>query len=142
MTDPQAAERRIDELIDDLIEAARAVEMHDYAPPGRGRALEFPAAQADLQGVRDQLQEAIAEYRTPEREPDGWRPIDTAPKDGTTVLVLWDDGAVGAWWDILNARFSVIRIDRHGCGCCSSDYDKPTHWMPLPAAKAAESEAP
>jgi hypothetical protein len=58
MTDIQAAERRIDELVDDLIEAARAVEMHSYAPPGRGRAIEFPAAQADLQAAR----EAIAEY--------------------------------------------------------------------------------
>jgi hypothetical protein len=62
MTDIQAAERRIDELVDDLIEAARAVEMHDYAPGGTWRTVRFGAAQADLQGVRDQLQEAIAEY--------------------------------------------------------------------------------
>jgi hypothetical protein len=58
MSDIQAAERRIDELVDDLIEAARAVEMHSYSPPGRGRAIQLGAVQYDLQAAR----EAIAEY--------------------------------------------------------------------------------
>ena len=52
----------------------------------------------------------------------GWRPIDTAPKDGTTVLVANDkyvaEGSffTGYWsW-----------------GMPIADEIQPTHWMPLP----------
>jgi hypothetical protein len=54
-------------------------------------------------------------------EVTGWRPIETAPKDGTEVLA-WEDSAeklfyeedMGAWVD-------HEYIEYH-----------PTHWMPLP----------
>jgi hypothetical protein len=52
-----------------------------------------------------------------------WQPIDTAPKDGTDVLIFCDDEIVigsfagGMWW------FDQIRYEKHA----------PTHWMPLPA---------
>ena len=71
-----------------------------------------------------------AKRRTPEDDPvterkDGWRPIETAPKDGTRILV-WVEGAesheivgwLGDCWfngDVTDFMFG-----------------DPTHWMPLP----------
>ena len=52
--------------------------------------------------------------------PSGWQPIETAPKDGTPILVF-DEGAIciatfadDYWWD--NGAMTI----------------PPTHWMPLP----------
>lgn len=68
---------------------------------------------------------------------DGWRPMRTAPKDGT-VVILWLGGAykeaVMAWWYDAWENWqteglsSVIESDEHfGIGSAI-----PTHWMPLP----------
>jgi hypothetical protein len=64
---------------------------------------------------RDQARAAIAAASE-------WLPIESAPKDGTSVLV-WDDGFVkvgywdgAAWFDEQNTRLRLA----------------PTHWQPLP----------
>lgn len=72
-----------------------------------------------------------------------WQPIETAPKDGTEVLVWarWDwDGMYGeecgggympqvAVWDLDESRLRVVSFspfsDAHWAV-------KPTHWMPIP----------
>lgn len=61
-----------------------------------------------------------------------WQPIETAPKDGTRILI----------YDPTHYRDPIITIAEYRCGgwlgedggvydCCSSEYE-PTHWMPLP----------
>ena len=72
-------------------------------------------------------------------EGDGWLPIESAPKDGTIVLLGWNDpdieeiGAVAGWYEGGPA-------DK----CWYDQYHEPvtaTHWMPLrplPAAPASE----
>lgn len=99
-----------------------------------------------------------------ERQTTDWRPIETAPKDGTALLLWCPDlrdwgrppGApkcvVGSWgrdpdgwskdpegWfsDVASSWFD------HGNGdgaCAGSDLDElePTHWMPLPEPPHAE----
>lgn len=64
--------------------------------------------------------------------PPGWQPIETAPKDGTPVLV-WKSG-----WDPYHNDMDVFRyINRHWR---SDDLVMlPTHWMPLPNPPAAPS---
>ena len=63
---------------------------------------------------------------------DGWRPIETAPKDGTKVLVCGphENGgtyqAVTAWPKGWVARWPVS-YEAYAA-------DEPTHWRPLPAA--------
>lgn len=62
----------------------------------------------------------------------GWRPIETAPKDGTLLLCFWrsshcavayyDDGC---WWD-----------------AGTDGLDDPTHWQPLPSPPAEQIQAP
>lgn len=55
---------------------------------------------------------------------EGWRPISTARKDGTEML-LWDgfDVSVGQWLDIAGGG------EWHAEALC---FEEPTHWMPMP----------
>jgi len=53
--------------------------------------------------------------------PPDWQPIETAPKDGTTILVFHN----GSMWTVL---WSDVQ-EWHD----ANDYGyTPTHWMPLP----------
>lgn len=65
----------------------------------------------------------------------GWQPIETAPKDGTWVILARSNDAVGPnyWTD-------------YWIGSDIQDWAKstlsnpPTHWMPLPAAPTPQGE--
>lgn len=68
-----------------------------------------------------------------------WRPIETAPKDGTHIL-LWPGlrrpaaAVVGAWLDTRGGPcWYDLAVGHH------NGYWQPTHWqpMPLPPAPAA-----
>ncbi len=71
-------------------------------------------------------------------EGDGWLPIESAPKDGTIVLLGWNDpdieeiGAVAGWYEGGPA-------DK----CWYDQYHEPvtaTHWMPLRPLPSAPSQ--
>jgi hypothetical protein len=69
---------------------------------------------------------------------NGWQPIETAPKDGTCVIVYPPtfDGLVScAKWDedryAKRPRPYWRRMDAFGQVTRSRD-NQPTHWMPLP----------
>ena len=63
-----------------------------------------------------------------------WQPIETAPKDGTSILIYAEDSVIEAYFsDDLN-EWSPVTLDCHGCGCCGMDYPTPEYWMPLPDA--------
>ena len=76
------------------------------------------------------------------RRAGGWRPIETAPKDGTEILLYcpeWDTPYLGAWG---HAEDSILD------GWMSPDVlplkwtelvESPTHWMPLPAPPESEA---
>ncbi len=63
----------------------------------------------------------------------GWRPIDTAPKDGTWVLVYLEDSSLGV--HVYPASFGRIAMIGHSF---AFDMPKPTHWMPLPQPPGGE----
>ena len=73
-----------------------------------------------------------------------WQPIETAPKDGTWVLLTggvifygWDgddfpDCVVGQYVSdqyVSEDKWQFAWYD----GGCYGEYEHPTHWMPLPA---------
>lgn len=83
-----------------------------------------------------------------ERPASPWQPIDTAPKDGTKILIWDGKGQFAAWWD---PTFEDDAAKNEACdwekshyigawtdGCVLSfGYEEtysyePTHWMPLP----------
>jgi len=56
-----------------------------------------------------------------------WQPIETAPKDGTSILIATNadaDGVVIARW----FKYNGLAAFRDG----DADPHSPTHWMPLP----------
>ena len=61
-----------------------------------------------------------------------WQPIETAPKDGTLVLIKGIQGAVSAWYD----------SDNHDWVCYDDkftlEFDEPDHWQPLPEPPKGE----
>lgn len=61
-----------------------------------------------------------------------WMPIETAPKDGTPILIYAEDCVIEASCLKEYQRWDVVRLDVHGCGCCGGPSPKPTHWMPRP----------
>ena len=67
-----------------------------------------------------------------------WKPIETAPKNGATILVTW---AKEPTWGASTARWSesekgwIEPSDEDG-GC----FKNLTHWMPLPPAPTPDRE--
>jgi hypothetical protein len=61
-----------------------------------------------------------------------WQPIETAPKDGTTIDVCnrWGDRSADVAW--VDGKWRYWGVDGFGSpGWVSLDLS-PTHWMPLP----------
>ena len=61
-----------------------------------------------------------------------WQPIESAPRDGTPVLLYLNDGQ---FMSMTTARFSYGQWSLIETGGYASDSDvwpDPTHWMPLP----------
>lgn len=76
-----------------------------------------------------------------------WQPIETAPKDGTWIVVLipdpiqnddgpiplvettkWENVGIEYWEDIdKDTKKRIIRDDSHW-----RNYENPTHWMSIP----------
>ena len=68
-----------------------------------------------------------------------WKPIETAPKDGTPLLA-WDGDVFVAYYDVsVNYRGQEckILIDKRRGEWAGS---RPTHWMPLPQPPTTEAE--
>ena len=65
---------------------------------------------------------------------DGWQPIETAPMDGTPILLMLAE-------DVLGSRMHV-GVFHHNtrliAGHFHFDMPQPTRWRPLPAPPAAE----
>jgi hypothetical protein len=89
-----------------------------------------------LSSIEDRLEIAIREIArlTKENkllEGEGWRTIETAPRDGSRFLAVYDKAPDGlwpvnvVWFDIYERLFAEARF------IFESD-DMITHWMPLP----------
>lgn len=63
-----------------------------------------------------------------------WMPIESAPKDGTEILVYCPGGSAG---EVCVSAYLPNTVRGSGFGsihsCCGYEIDvKPSHWMPLP----------
>lgn len=117
--------------------AKLATPTHRDAEPMTPQRLAFcESIQAALRGNRqhdaaDVVSDLLAElrrHRSPSSPQEtGWRTIDSAPKDGTEILVLAGEKPFYyltrwyAWGWVLYPFVSQVRLPY-----------EPTHWMPLP----------
>jgi hypothetical protein len=81
--------------------------------------------------IQAQRQAAVEEYKQSQ-----WQPIETAPKDGTEVL-LYEKGSINIgcydWCEFENGSF------KHWTGL-SDSLENPTHWQPLPTPPQEQGE--
>ena len=82
-----------------------------------------------------------------------WKPIATAPKDGTVLQVAWraepcKEDPTGQRWEQTTARWAtVLSVDVEPGywvlavtgDYCNDDEVNPTHWMPLPDAPKGDA---
>lgn len=83
--------------------------------------------------------EARAALSAAAKPVEQWRPIETAPKDGTDVLVHAAGSTYAVSW-CEEAEGWVVDDNKHGPYRLRGSY--PTHWMPLPSAPGAEQAKP
>jgi hypothetical protein len=65
----------------------------------------------------------------------GWMPIESAPKDGTWLLMYRAIGVAQSRW-----QWNVFGTEQEwgGDGWSYPEWDQPTHWMPLPPPPLGE----
>lgn len=61
-----------------------------------------------------------------------WQPIESAPRDGTSVLVACSHGLYSVAWEDHNIEWWHVDDNKHGPYPLRGS--GPTHWMPLPPA--------
>lgn len=83
----------------------------------------------DILYLRKTIRKALETPRA-----DAWQPIETAPKDGTRILTIGEEGfAITKWKDDLQMWFKYYTTSK--CNLkkpVGNPLYKPTHWMPLP----------
>lgn len=96
------------------------------------------AAKNHMKALMDRVEELEAMTR--------WRPIETAPRDGTPILVWGADisNPTGGyyprscWWSQEGHEVWVVRED--ASNATYLEPDAITHWMPLPTPPAQEAD--
>lgn len=63
----------------------------------------------------------------------GWMPIESAPKDGTEIIVLSGAKGVSLGWFFIASSRTQGWLDQRGRQI------SPTHWMPFPKIPAPEN---
>lgn len=99
-----------------------------------GDAPEARKARYEIMQVAAELRAMLAAAPRHPAVGEPWptrQPIETAPKDGTSILLITAAGIVEAAWAHGSWEQSVIECSYAGAGwpvfAC-----QPTHWMPLP----------
>lgn len=112
------------DTIEKLIEATQVAV--DHAVTEEGSYLEKKLCRT-LPAIK-----AMYEENKRLREANTWQPIETAPKDGTAILLLIPDvGWIEGWY------FSNTKDD--GWETCIGFIGEPTHWFSLPEPPHADT---
>lgn len=121
--------------------------------------IQLPELVRTLAALEPHVQEAVKAYgaacvrvairaawRAAQPAPGVWQPIETAPKDGTTVVVYfkglgpmtvawedpWGDGPEAATWCVTDHKHGPYPVRGYRTG-------DDTHWRPLPEPPAGQA---
>ncbi len=114
----------------DIVEQMRGMSA-DHGPDG------WPAVQMrDISALCAEITRLRALSAQPAAVP-GWQPIETAPRDGTSIIVASDSGNV--WCDVSWRKRprAGARWEHFTLGALRFN---PASWMPLPAAPQAPQQ--
>lgn len=127
------------------VRQARDLAMHYAAAAPVPLCGDFARIAQSLDAAMPMMERALAALEAVE-----WRPIESAPKDGTSILITggtystnWDAGlefhgvSIAYWCRGFEPHWRGNNLQAHDEWC----RHQPTHWMPLPAAHAREVEA-
>lgn len=110
----------------------------DYARMDVGVAPHGPyTVLRDLLTKAKGWQEAAALLRKLQQGADGWRPIETAPKDGTRVLLCCMSPTE---YSRRNTGYMAVCGYDEGWGEFNRAYFPATHWQPLPEPPAYQGQ--
>lgn len=114
------------------VEARKAAEPDHECVVVRGERLDriYTKRAADWRTIASYLRSPGAQ-----QQPQ-WLPIESAPKDGTQVVVRRGDMRIAARWSVLIQDWSL-----GGSEGPTLPWGPPTHWTPLPAPPVSTEEA-
>ena len=108
----------------------------EATPKSRAEAVEEAARElmaSKTFGEESRAYEALEAALAMPREPDGWRPIESAPKD--VSVMLGRSGSVIYCGRLRHGNLGEPQQGELAWRCDSSGrFANPTHWMPLPAS--------
>lgn len=122
----------IDRLCNDLDEADKTIDAFGKVTPQQYEK-EIAALKAELARSSELSAEWKARHdlvlqKHIECCGAGWRPIDTAPRDGSRILLCWNDSATLSPHVELGKRKGFTWANTYGHPFSG----EPTHWMALP----------
>ncbi len=121
-------------MIPDLTNATPATrEWYALSEDIRTAAVELAGPLRPMTHIETLL--AIGRAIAGERERDRWQPIETAPRDGTRILLRLSNGEVFSGWGTEEAGFQKFHADGTDIGWLN-----PRHWQPLPSPPSGGDE--
>ena len=96
------------------------LELNEYDGPAT-------RAKSEITSLRQQ----VSELQNKLREATEWRPIESAPRDYTQILVYCSHGQYVASWEV-DCDWWGVDENKHGPFPLRGE--EPSHWLPLPAA--------
>lgn len=117
-----------------LASEQRKAERWGYGATGVYR---FQLTGPELNRIRHLIEKAPPASAPPAPEPQGWQPIATYGEREDYVLLC-----SSAHGRVIGAHVTGDVWHFVGVGCVTSESERPTHWMPLPAPPASAPAVP
>lgn len=132
MSDPTTLREKLWALIVQMrTNAARMEEIAQEHPSNQGWQSACASSATASRSYADQIESMLAAH-VEVAEAAGWQPIETAPKDGTVVILFNPD-----WDSVVSGRWTYSHRHQRELWALSGDAfidPAPTHWMPVPPA--------
>ena len=116
------------ELVDELQPVmVLTFEVHQLREQAANNSIQIELLEHKLESFREENERLKADAGLIE-----WQPIETAPKDGTDILVMTGETMHVVRWINIHGDFDYWAVDDNKHGPFTLRGKAPTHWMSLP----------